>query len=665
MFSLLTLTLGPLTNAEIPVLPNGATTIRARSKSGKSHLPVAITFALYGTDEFGDALDPSWVPEGAERVEVRATTGKGAVWGRTMRATTDEAGKVSRSYTRLVQAPGAEPQRPGSDAAMAALLPKQLTDDPELVRCILAPMVWRRLAEGAGNGRALTLLLERVLGKGDVRAEVWRLMYEGRHVFGDRDAVDPKGAEEQRRRANSARDAAKGAHEEARRTLAALPSDAAAEAPDADDVDGARDILANFTAWEDFDEAREAYDGLVKARAEAEERRKAWSDGVAKLGKRPAVDAVALQEASAKLARAREFTAEVQEANQRAKDRAVAAKRAVEAAEAASDAEVKAAEEQLAAAKAKAEALDQAGDTCPMCDRPGWETAAKAQTEAWAEVERLRKALDTAQAGAPARREKAVATARAELEKADAALARNTEGLEKARKAEEEAGAAQAKANASGADATTWDTARRALGDEPKLPAEPKAPAEPDEARPDAEDVAAANRTLEAARAAETVAQERGKRRADAEAAVKRAEAAETTATAEAARCEALVEAVRKAPGEIASRQLGALGDLGPCTVHLLAGGGCEVKVSGRPWHRASHGERIYADLCLRGALGRAAKMEWLTLFADDTNAWTGPWPDLRYTSGKSEGKPRPVVMMETTDCDLVSSAVGAAVAAK
>jgi hypothetical protein len=662
MFQLLTLTIGPLTNAEVPILPAGVTTIRARSRSGKSHVPVSIIFALYGTDEYGDALDDTWTPTGAERIDVRVTTGKGAVWGRTMKATRGADGRVSRSYTRLVESPGKAPETPGSDAAMTALLPEQLTRDPELVRCILAPMVWRSLAESEGSGRKLTLLLERVLGKGDVRAEVLRLMKDAGHELGDRDAVDPKGAEEQRRKANDAQKTAKGALEEARRNLAALPADGTAEAPTDAAQERAQDVLAALTVYEDYDDAREVHDRLVKARAEAEERLAAWRKGITDLGKRPAVDAEALREASLALTRAREMTREMQAAHTRAQDRVTAAGRAVEAAEAAVDAEVKTAEEEIAAAQTKAKGLDAAGDTCPTCSRDGWEAATKARTAAWAEVERLRKALADAQAKAPGRREKAVAAARAELGKADDALTRCAVGLTKAQTEEEAAGKVQAKAATSGTEATTWDTARRALGEEPKLPDAPKAPGKPDEARPTPEAVAEAKGVLSAARDAETVAKERTKRRTDAEAAVKRAETVASSATAEAVRCDALVDAVRKAPGEIASRQLGALGDLGPCTVHFLAGGGCEVRVDGRPWGRASTGWKVYADACFRIALARAAKMEWLTVFIDDSEALKGhPWPEWKTATGK----PRPVVFLQTVDADLVSSAAGVAVAAK
>lgn len=645
MFTRLTLRhLGPAAELVIPLDPRGRTDIRARSESGKSTIPLAILFALFGTDEEGRALDPALVRDGADRAEVRLVTGKGAQFGRTMTRT--------RSYTRLVAIPGEEPAKPASDAAMLALLPAVLTRDAELVRCILAPMAWRTLAESAGEGRRLRDLLSRLApAGGDLRAEVARLMGEAKQELLDGDPDDPKAAEAQRSRANAAKDQAIGRLAEAQRAGVAVE---AADGPTDDHVGAAGDVQAAYLAWRRHDAAAERIETARRARVEAQARHATWTERRDVLGKRPADDSERLRAASVALVGAREDDREARAAETRALGALVGWNRAAADAEASTtDADLDAARRAETGAAAVLARLEAAGDTCPTCARPGWEKAASALAEAVAAHDAAKDATAAAAKGAPKRKRAAVAAAEGGAKTANDIATRCARARETAAAALVAAETAHAEAIAAGAAAKSWDAAREMLDREPTIPTVPVDLAAPERPRPTDAQVAWADEVESAAVAARGAAQERERTARGAAAALDAAKLAATATAKEAARCAALVDAVRSAPSALAGRQLGALGDLGCVSISLVDGGGVDVRIDGRPWRCASRGRRVVADLCLRVGLRRAARMEWLPVVVDDVGAWTGAWPTVA----------GPSIWLWTVDEVFSSSAAPAAVA--
>ena len=102
------------------------------------------------------------------------------------------------------------------------------------------------------------------------------------------------------------------------------------------------------------------------------------------------------------------------------------------------------------------------------------------------------------------------------------------------------------------------------------------------------------------------------------------AEAALEQAEGEVARCEALVDVIRRAPSMALEASVAALGELGPVNVVLTEKGGAQVLVDGRPWHLASTGRQIVADVWFRAALRRALKAPWFPLVVDQRQSVGG-----------------------------------------
>ena len=307
---------------------------------------------------------------------------------------------------------------------------------------------------------------------------------------------------------------------------------------------------------------------------------------------------------------------------------------------AARDAEAAAQLARDTAAKVFVAAREQ-GSNCPTCKRGDWTEAADAFRRAQDDGLAKKQALEDAKELHATRRDE-TAQARAALEAAKEA------GVELE-------AAAQACA--------TYDAAVRALGAEPAVDVPPAEPAAPAGTRPTVEQVTAATTTL-----AEDQAAAGARRQVESEAAraaktVTDAEAAFERADAEAKRCAALVDIVRRVPSEIAREQAQALGDLGPVSLRFPPVENkttpvIEVLIDGRPWRRASTGKQVLADLYLRAAIRRLAKMPSLPLFVDMAQCWSGDWP--------TDTIPGPVVLLRTTqDETLTVTALGAAMAAK
>lgn len=258
------------------------------------------------------------------------------------------------------------------------------------------------------------------------------------------------------------------------------------------------------------------------------------------------------------------------------------------------------AHERAQRAHAHVEALRAAGDTCPTCARPGWEAAAARLAEAVAALPDL----------ATARRAEESA-----LDAAEAATAARTTAREMVRVAETALdGAIHA--------AQRWDAAARELGAEPPAPG-PK----PAGTRPGGVEVRAARAVVTAGERGVGAAQQHERAVAARAEAVARDERELAAARTEAAHMAAVLAAVRRAPSELLRRGVDRLGDLGPVTLHPTDTG-IEVRVDGRDWRRASRGELLVADVWLRCAIRRVAKMTWFPLPIDNRQDWSGALPD-------------------------------------
>ncbi len=140
--------------------------------------------------------------------------------------------------------------------------------------------------------------------------------------------------------------------------------------------------------------------------------------------------------------------------------------------------------------------------------------------------------------------------------------------------------------------------------------------------RPEVPDLADADEVVtSAARAAQ--------RLADYGATVSAAEAKAVTAEEDATTAEQLLTAaegwllaVRSAPARALAGKLALLGE-GSMQV-LDDNGKTQVKINGRPWYLASHGERVAADAGFRLRLRAAAGLDVLPVFVDDVSSVGG-----------------------------------------
>lgn len=175
-----------------------------------------------------------------------------------------------------------------------------------------------------------------------------------------------------------------------------------------------------------------------------------------------------------------------------------------------------------------------------------------------------------------------------------------------------------------------WRLESAELGREPVVAPLADPPVAPTAQRPSDDEVLAAQSVVDEAARAAGAASQRAKDLAAAKKTAEVSAKARVAANHEAARLDAYVDALRRAPTEIAKRQKEALGDLGPVDVAFPEDGpAVELTIGGQPWYRASTGERVHADLCLRLAFRRLLGMPWLSVFLDEMQSWSGPWPEL------------------------------------
>lgn len=584
--------------------PKGVTTLAGPSGSGKSMTLEAVCFALHGTDSQGKSFDAAGF---GRPVEVALTLSTGTVIRR--RKT------PSGSQTREIVPAGGEGEAFSKEEEFRARL-KALGQAE--VRYVLAPLAWVPLAQGAGGGRPLRDLLSSILPSVDLRA----IVAESIEDLSDADPVDVKAAEAERTAANRAASEATGAHGA---RLAAMGEITPPEdGPDEAAMESASAVLASAGEWAAFERDAPAFDAAI-ARLDD------FAARLAELGERPDDGAEKLAAAEAALATAREAEASAKGTVEAAATAVRNARRAKEDAERTRT--------NIATDPALATVLERAerdladlgeGSVCPTCERDGWREAAAAR-------ERLVELVASTKEKIAAKRAAATEAAKLDLEAATEALEAAEAVAEAAEMQLAEAAVAlkgaevnASTAHAAGAAARAWDSARKALGEEPVSPfATALAPIEPATEKPSADAVEAAKAVQAETARAQGVRERYDREHAQARTRLEEAERAMQQATARAARADRLVTAVRAAPTEAVRRQLAALGDLGPVSLELPEGGGCEVRVFGRPWQAASTGELVMADVWLRAGLRRALKAPWLALWVDNRQSWSGELPDV------------------------------------
>lgn len=568
--------LGP--HADVAVTfpdPMGHTEILGDSEVGKSTLIRAVCLALINEAEHGGPFPVEAIREGADKASAAITTARGTV--------VEASVTRRRSFTRHMGPADAAESVPSRDALLARLGP--VGSRPLLTRLILAPMQWIPLLQEQ-LGRPLRDLILSVLPGEDIRDVVAAIMEARDAEFRETDPVDVKAASAALTAANSSAASAKGRLEAARsRSTAAA---ATVEAPSDEDLAEAKRLLEAARVWVAHTVAVDRHAGELRLREQLVARREDVRRRRKELGSRPAVPAAEIRTKTEQLDRVRPILADLRKASEKAR---------------------------AAVAVAEADVKKFAGhdETCPTCKQV-WAAVKEAKAAATAKLEEARKALK-AEDERLAKNEKSVG----DLERELAELRKSEEAVR------------------------AWDQANRAIGDEPNVLPAAAAPTVPTVPAPDAEEAAWAKGILQAEAEANGARRRAEQEQATAGAELERAERAVQTTVAEAARVEVLVAACRQAPTEVARQRSEALGDMGPVTLRFPPKETrdtpeIEVLIDGRPWWLASDGRKVVADLCLRAALRRAAKLDALPIFVDRAQDWSKEWPEV----------PGPVVFLRT-----------------
>jgi len=444
-------------------------------------------------------------------------------------------------------------------------------------------MSWVELVNGPGEGRPFRDFLISILPSGDLRAEVAALMKEAGFELQASDVIKASDAESNRKSEKSLLERAIGALGQAEAAAEMGDPGPAPEKP----IQAEKTIQA-WETWQKYGVERAKYDSINNIEEpesvsdeKLEELRARFED----------------QKRLADLKRDAEFSLRTFPQVHPEQFRA--------------ESEAARLEKELTAAEA-------ADDTCPTCKRDGWSGAAHA-------VDDLRLRRDAAIAYAADLKQVHEAK-RSKLSKAIEEC-----GFDPEQYRETESALASA--------IMTWKAYQSYLSAKKTLPKEPDPPLV---AAPTQEAFDLAKEEINAYHKRAGAVLEFTKRKEQAKKAVEKASKEVTEARSAVERAEALVVACRNAPSNIAKRQEEAIGDLGPIKFNYLSKGGIEVLIDGRPWWLASTGRRIYADAVLRLALRRVMGSNWLPLFVDEIQSWTGELPEI--PNG---------VLLKTADCDL------------
>ncbi len=610
--------LGPHEHTVLTFSPKGTTTIRGRSEVGKSTVMDAISLVLWGEDRNGDPMSAQQLRDGHDAIHVEAVLASGTVLVRRLSFAEGGGRKHARSITKR---DGVE-SRPATEKAWLAEIGRLGADDRAVVRLAMMPGQWQRLAAGAGGGRPLRdALLEATKGAAvdidSVLAELFPQIRQG-------DPTTAPAAEARRKDARRSADAARGRADEAESVLLRARAQTVVH-PGADEVAAAKLTLASADDWRAYDRASARQVAASSAAERYKREHEAWAEQKARLGDRPDAPAGVDPRAEASVIMTKLSAAQGDLEQHRS-----AAKR-VEA-----DREVLLRQAESARREVAALESGDGGHFCPTCGRGGWDEGARD----FAAV--LAKAMDRVKAA-----EAAVEAATERLsimgESADAltlAVDAAAHELDRVRVAVDAYVLQVERVNA-------WDAAwQRLRASEPMAPSAQSVDIMPPSSkRPTDDEVTEARARVDQETSAVALHLRYEHEASVAAVASETAKKAADDLEAEVARLELLVAATRQAPSVALESQLAALGDISPVTIVAQGdGGGVEVLVDGRPWYLASDGRTVVADAALRAGIRRALRLPWLMLIVDRVQDVAGqPLPVLT----------GPVVLLETTDCDL------------
>lgn len=384
--------------------PLGRTVLEGSSQRGKTSLLEALCACWWSCDLRGGAVPLEAIRDGEDAFTVEVTIAQGITYRASM--------SRKRTWKREMERPGREAERHGSEAAWREAI-KALGRDVDLLRLVVVPSEWQRLAEGERGGAPLRDALVRALPPVELPPVVARLMDgRGLQVLPD-DPDNAAGADARRRDAGRDVHRLEGQVATREQILAeATERHQRAQGPTPSEVEAARGTIEASGAWATYDAAERTHRVALRQHDETARAHEAWQQRRQALGERPAgsdnvtrlraaydaarlasdrasedvARAVARRDALARLetwrerkaalpqeppydreahADAREAWNAEADAEREARTAADGAQRAHEAAQAEAD-----------RLHAEAEAIRAAGDACPTCKRPGWSEAA-------------------------------------------------------------------------------------------------------------------------------------------------------------------------------------------------------------------------------------------------------------------------------------------------
>ncbi len=637
--------LGPHERTVLHFDAKGQTEIQGPSEAGKSTLMDAVCFVLWGMDRNGKRLDDRAIRDGHREVRVDLTLANGTVVSRTLQQRTKAGarGKTERTKTKHGETTEFTTDKDWHDSL------KWMGEQPELLRQVLVPFAWLPLAQGAGTGRPLRDMLNRFVGSDGVRQSVIAdLMRAAGHEFLNGDPVNQNEAMAWRRRAGQQRDNVAGRLEGRRRDVEALEESPVPDMPNAAELANAEDVLRREGAWAAGDKIRARIDVNSRAIATATGAHKDWQRRRAELGERPS-ESDGLRGAEQRVADIEGRLNRTAELLSRTRSdlEGVDTTRRTRHPERHLTDRVNDTKRRLSDALA---AMASGTDICPHCNRPGWTEAVKTRE---VEVAEAKKAAELAETALTERMQELATLEDMRLSSATAAkkahekkAKEHLESLERLREERKRAQEDLARERAGSSAATEWDRRMSALGREPVVPARLAGPPDPAFPRPNPDEVRAADEIVRRRESAHGAAQARrqGIQRLTVE--VSKDEEELERHTRKFARLNALVDAVRREPSESLRRMFATLGDLGPVTLELLENGGVNVLVEGRPWHLASTGKQVVADVWIRAALRRALGRRKLPVFVDCAQD----------VGGQELPAPAPAIILTTNDAPVLEA---------
>ena len=620
--------LGPHTDTEIALDPDGVTELHGPSEAGKSTITEALTFVLWGLGRDGKRFDVRAIRDGSEEIRVDLTFRSGTVLSRSLQISPTGRRTTARwrSKNGEVTSYATEDEWTEALAGLGQTIP--------VLHQVLVPRAWVALAQGTGGGRPLRDMLDEALPTAGSKDEIIReIMAKAGHDFRDGDPTTEKDAAELRTQTNREIRRVEGKITGLEAMIERLSMAPQAAIPEPSEVEAAQAVIAAEAEWAAGDADRRDSNERNREIKAAQARYQLWKDKRAEIGDRPE-DTIGTEAIERAWADRDDARAKVEDLRDKLRD--LRDPPPIADIDPRYQLDIDAADSETLSARA---ALEQATDVCPCCRRDGWDGAVGAAEAALRAAEEqadaARQALTDAEAEVERRREERAHWI-SELDHERAILLSAIQSAEVYLRTQEER---LQSALAERDPVRAWERQIRALGDAPTVPLAVPLPPEPAVARPTEQEVRDARALLERAKAAEIASEEQAKAIRSATEEMRSAEADLEALSADSDYLDALVAACRAEPSESVRRQLGALGDLGPVSIELGAKGGAAVLIDDRPWHLASSGRQVVADVWLRAGLRRAVGVA-LPLVVDDSQA----------VAGQELPTPAPAIVLRTTE---------------